>query len=88
VTSQASVRTDRTHRWLALAVGALAFFVYANTLSFGLVYDDKLILASPATRGAFELESLRALFTSDFYETPKGNVEIYRPLTNATFLLN
>jgi tetratricopeptide (TPR) repeat protein len=74
--------------WFALALAALAVAVYANTLSYGLVYDDKLILTSPVTRAPLGFASLRALFTSDFYDTPKGNVEIFRPLTNASFLLN
>jgi len=88
VTADASARSDRSRLWLALAVAALAFAVYASTLPYGLVYDDKLILTSPVTRAPLSLASLRAIFTSDFYDTPKGNVEIYRPLTNATFALN
>jgi tetratricopeptide (TPR) repeat protein len=66
----------------------VAFAAYANTLSFALVYDDKLILSSPLAHGPLNLENLRALFTSDYYVTPKGNVEVYRPFTNVTFVLN
>lgn len=68
-----------------MAVAALAFLAFANTLGHGLVYDDKLILWSPLVRDPW---NLRALFTSEYYDSPKGNLEIYRPLTNATFVLN
>jgi tetratricopeptide (TPR) repeat protein len=75
----------RTRRFVCVAVALVAFIAFANTLGYALVYDDKLILASPAIRDPW---NLRAIFTSDFYDSPRGNLGLFRPLTNLSFVLS
>src|SRR5262249_48009999 len=70
----------------ALAAGA-AFALYAQTLSFGFVYDDAaVVVTQPQVMGHL----WRAMLTSAYHVGPNVRVQTgaYRPLTIASFAVN
>lgn len=66
-------------------IALVAFLVYANTLSHGLVYDDKIILESPLLAHPFDV---KAVFSNGFYDKIKSDVALYRPLCDWSCVLN
>jgi len=72
----------------AIAVAALAWIIYASTLSAGFVWDDhNLVEMQPENPG---LADFTRLWTSDFWLKTEGKSgsRYYRPLTSTTFLVD
>ena len=73
----------RLDHLLGLAVAAIAFLVYANSLVNGFVWDDtNVIVTNPALRGS-PLSPFHGIDANRDYE----RLPYYRPLTILTFLL-
>ncbi len=86
--SPSSPKRARTYRIAVLGptlVGALAIVAYANTVSFGFVWDDRiLILAGRLPRA---LDRLAEIFTRDFFHRSEVDnaYGYYRPLTTLSY---
>jgi len=77
----------RGWRWGLVAVGIIAFAVYANTLQGGFVWDDRpLILRDAAVRS---LANLGSFFTQDFFARHESELRYgyYRPVVKALYAL-
>ncbi|MFN0009961.1 MAG: protein O-mannosyl-transferase TMTC1-related protein [Planctomycetota bacterium] len=72
-------------RGLALAVLAAAIVPYANTLGHGFAVDDAFIAQSPLLHRPWDVG---AVFSNGFYKPEDRVLGIYRPLANASVLLN
>lgn len=69
----------------ALAVAALGFLAFANSLWNGFAYDDYYIIVdSPVIR---HLSDLRVIFTSGYWRDPTID-SLYRPLVIFSYALN
>jgi hypothetical protein len=69
-----------------LLVAVVAILAYANGLPGEFVFDDKLIQRDPRIIGT---ESFWRIFVTDYwYVYPGGSLDLYRPLTTASYALN
>lgn len=74
-------------RWGLVAVGIIAFAVYANTLESDFVWDDRpLILSDTAVRS---LSNLPSFFTQDFFVRHESELRYgyYRPVVKTLYAL-
>lgn len=74
---------QRQQLWLRIALGTLVVVIFAPSISAGLVWDDRYLLAdNPA------LDDLGLLLSSDLFSTTSaGKSDVYRPLVMLTYWL-
>lgn len=74
----------RPDRFAILAIAAIAFLVFANSLWNGFALDDvPIVKENPAIR---RLSNLRAIFGNGYW--PENKVFLYRPLVILSYALN
>jgi tetratricopeptide (TPR) repeat protein len=78
-------RGPRLSRYAWLVVAAVAVACYAPTLAYGLVYDDRIVAASPLLARPFDF---LAVLRGGFYPPELRTIPVYRPLSQWSFLLN
>ena len=78
--------TPRRATWTQYALVALvAILTYAGTLGYDLVYDDREILDSPLLAHPWDL---RAIWSNGYYSAAHGDLGLYRPLSQWSYLAN
>ena len=84
---KSSSSTDRTHWFIAIAIFAFAFILYANTINHGFVLDDDLV----CKKNNFVQEGIggiKDIFThSWYYGFSQTSDRYYRPMMLAGFAI-